>query len=207
MRVDDLIDAIGKIDLKYVEEAEIEELLQKKERNRKPFRVWMSLAASVAVMILLGSVVRLYYDSGSKSSDSAVCEESVEMAMDVAGKAEQAENAETSMEVAEDNGAGGENVVWNDWDGMILAASEIVENGFWNGTGITVSRLSETVDTDSFEATILGKQNVFMFCHMKGDGTVSYLALLKKNDAQYQLTGENVTEEEFVENVKMFLQQ
>lgn len=103
MKKDDLIDAIGKIDAKYVTEAE-EELPVKKPN----IKIWLSAVACVAILAI--SLRAFDFSGGSKDmaeSADMVSQESAEDAELTADKAENEEEDQTGQENAEMDQADG----------------------------------------------------------------------------------------------------
>lgn len=72
MKVDDLIDAIGKIDLKYVEEAEIEKLPRRQDKLPRHMISW---AAGIAVLLIVGSAGTLILQQNRMSQTESACED------------------------------------------------------------------------------------------------------------------------------------
>lgn len=72
MKVDDLIDAIGKIDLKYVEEAEAEKFPGKQDKLPRHMISW---AAGIAVLLIVGSAGTLILQQNRMSQTESACEE------------------------------------------------------------------------------------------------------------------------------------
>ena len=72
MKVDDLIDAIGKIDLKYVEEAEAEKFPGKQDKLPRHMISW---AAGIAVLLIVGSAGTLILQQNRMSQTESACED------------------------------------------------------------------------------------------------------------------------------------
>lgn len=115
MRVDDLIDAIGKIDPEYVKEAELDggetedRKLSSGKKNRaayrgkSSYRVALSLAACMVLLLFAGTAARWHFHAGYESDSAEFAmeaEDKNETAMMEEAVAEEGAAAETIVEEA-----------------------------------------------------------------------------------------------------------
>lgn len=105
MKKDDLLDAIGMIDEKYIEEAEnyskVDEEPKRNQRNRKKKRFWVPLASAACLCLIIGGAWAMHGGWGLSSMDG-----SKDMSMEAADEASQQFENEMAKESEDQSPAG-----------------------------------------------------------------------------------------------------
>ena len=207
MRVDDFLDAMGKIDPRYVDEAETNVLRQSRIRNMvKP------LAACVALFLLLGISGYNYLMQNSKASaDCAMPEEMYEeSASTTIGAEDFGETVEEEFEAEDGKDTSGmlesEVNTSDGTDGSNVSPGQGVTEELKDEYGIafSVNGIPEDLSCQTIEKT----ENTYCLIYKNEDGSRSLTItfsndkaaltgeILEKEGVYVTISGENLTEEE-----------
>ncbi len=118
MKKDDLLDAIGMIDEKYIEEAEnyskADEDSKRNQRNRKKKRFWVPLASAACLCLIIGGAWAMHsgwgisgMDGAKDMSMEAADEAPQQFENEMAKKSEDQSSAGAAQETAEDQSSAG----------------------------------------------------------------------------------------------------